>query len=96
MPFLDTTMIGCDDKDSLIQHTCILNRLNDLADIAVELFQLFIVGRCVMTFSMTDMIGFVENDIDQCRTCTLDIFNRTFGSGRILRLFRNIFIITQS
>ena len=71
MPFLDTTMIGCDDKDSLIQHTCILNRLNDLADIAVELFQLFIVGRCVMTFSMTDMIGFVENDI----IGRIDIFN---------------------
>jgi hypothetical protein len=67
MAFFDTAMIGRDDKDRFVRHTCILNRLNDLADIAIELFQLFIIGRRVVPFCMAHMVGFVENDIHQCR-----------------------------
>ena len=48
-----------------------------------------------MAFCMADMVGFVENDIHQCRMCPLDIFDCTFGCCRILRFIRNVFIVAQ-
>ena len=79
MTFLLTTMIGGYNKYGLFKDTCIFCGLNDTTHIAVGSCNCIVIGWCVMTRLMTNMINTVITECCKIGTLFLDIIFRKFS-----------------
>jgi hypothetical protein len=67
MPGFDTTVVGRHNNNGVIPYTGFFNSLQDTFHISIQFFQHLIVGRSVMPFGMSGVVGFFEADSQQFR-----------------------------
>ena len=96
MTFIDATVIGCDNKNSLIKHSGFFYSIDYLAYILIQFFQHYIIFRSVMTCCMSDMVRVVDDYGQQVRMCFFYIISSILCSSCWVTLcFGNMFIIIE-
>ena len=60
MTFLDTSVVGSNDKDSVIIHTGFFYGCHDAGNVAVQFFQFTVISRSVMPFLVAYVVGIVK------------------------------------
>ena len=89
-------MVCSNNKDRFVKYSCIFGSLNNLSDISVQFFQFGIILRCVVTCTMTYMIGIIKSNQCEGRLLFFQIANCHFAqSSGILVIIRCLFVIAQ-
>ena len=95
VPFLYSAVVCGNDENRFVRHACLIDRLNNLTDVAIQFVQFLVILRRVVSHAMPYMVRFVKNNVDQRRMRLPDILNRAACRRRILRFLRNVIVISQ-